>query len=68
MILESHLLPSNADRRRLTWRECAKLQGFPDDHPFQAKTQASFYKQAGNAVCPIVSEVLGLCVLQEMGS
>ena len=56
------------DKRRLTWRECAKLQGFPDDHPFQGKTQTSFYKQAGNAVCPIVSEVLGRCVLQMMDS
>tara|TARA_R110000824_G_scaffold107223_3_gene253280 strand:- start:479 stop:1729 length:1251 start_codon:yes stop_codon:yes gene_type:complete len=55
-------------RRKLTWRECAKLQGFPDDHPFQGKTQVSMYKQAGNAVCPIVSEVLGRCVLQAMGS
>jgi site-specific DNA-cytosine methylase len=56
------------DSRRLTWRECAKLQGFPDDHPFQGKTQSSLYKQVGNAVCPIVSEVLGRCVLQAMGS
>ena len=55
-------------RRKLTWRECAKLQGFPDDHPFQGKTQASFYKQVGNAVCPIVSEVLGRCVQQAMDS
>jgi site-specific DNA-cytosine methylase len=56
------------DNRRLTWRECAKLQGFPDDHPFQGKTQASFYKQVGNAVCPIVSEVLGRCVMTAMDS
>ena len=56
------------ETRRLTWRECAVLQGFPDDHPFQGKTQASFYKQVGNAVCPIVSEVLGRCVLQTMDS
>jgi DNA (cytosine-5)-methyltransferase 1 len=68
VVLESDLLPANVNRRRLTWRECAKLQGFPDDHPFQGKTQASFYKQAGNAVCPIVSEVLGRCVLQAMDS
>ena len=68
VILESDLLSANVNRRRLTWRECAKLQGFPDDHPFQAKTQSSFYKQAGNAVCPIVSEVLGRCVLQAMDS
>tara|TARA_Y100000310_G_scaffold255329_1_gene262708 strand:+ start:1943 stop:3028 length:1086 start_codon:yes stop_codon:yes gene_type:complete len=55
-----------AGRRRLTWRECSVLQGFPDDYPFQGRTQASIYKQVGNAVCPMVSEVLGRCVLKAM--
>jgi DNA (cytosine-5)-methyltransferase 1 len=40
-------------RRRLTVAECAKLQGFPDGHPFQG-TKAEQYKQVGNACCPIV--------------
>lgn len=53
-------------RRRLTWKECALIQGFPDDHPFTGKTQVSIYKQVGNAVCPRVSEVLGRCVLSAM--
>ena len=53
-------------RRRLTWRECAALQGFPGSYPFTGRTQASMYKQVGNAVCPKVSEVLGLCVLKAM--
>lgn len=55
-------------RRRLTWRECAKLQGFPDDHPFQGDTKVSLYRQVGNAVCPVVAEVLGRCVLTVMSS
>ena len=54
--------------RRLTWRECAKLQGFPDDHPFQGDTKASLYRQVGNAVCPVVSEVLAKCILKTMAS
>ena len=53
-------------RRRLTWQECAVLQGFPDDYPFQGRTQASIYRQVGNAVCPKVSEVLARCVMKAM--
>jgi DNA (cytosine-5)-methyltransferase 1 len=35
--------------RKITTRECARLQGFPDDYPFDIPvTQA--YKQLGNAV------------------
>ena len=55
-------------RRRLTWRECAVLQGFPGDYPFEGKTQVSKYKQVGNAVCPKVSEVLGRCILEAMST
>jgi len=55
-----------AGRRRLTWQECAVLQGFPDGYPFSGSTQASIYKQVGNAVCPIMSEVLGRCVMEVM--
>jgi site-specific DNA-cytosine methylase len=50
----------------LTWQECAILQGFPSDHPFTGRTKASIYKQVGNAVCPIVSEVLARCVMEAM--
>ena len=59
---------NHESRRRLTWRECAKLQGFPDDHPFQGDTKVSLYRQVGNAVCPKVSEVLGRCVLRAMNT
>ena len=55
-----------AGRRRLTWKECAVLQGFPDGYPFSGSTQASIYSQVGNAVCPIMSEVLGRCVMEVM--
>lgn len=59
-------LDSLSKLRRLTWRECAKLQGFPDNHPFQGKTKKSLYRQVGNAVCPQVSEVLGKAVIDAM--
>jgi len=42
-------------RRRLTVEECARLMDFPDGHPFQGSKQ-SRYRQAGNAVTPIVAQ------------
>lgn len=42
-------------RRRLTVAECAALQGFPADHPWQG-TKAAQYRQVGNAVPPIVAQ------------
>lgn len=45
-------------RRRLTWQECATLVGFPADYPFQGTTEAR-YRQIGNAVAPVMAEVLG---------
>ena len=55
-------------KRSLTWQECAVLQGFPSDYPFTGRTKASIYKQVGNAVCPIVSEVLARCVMKAMAT
>jgi len=39
------------DLVRLSWRQCAKIQGFPDDYPFSGDIK-SIYKQIGNAVPP----------------
>ena len=50
-------------RRRLTVEECAKLQGFPDDHPWQG-SKSSRYKQVGNAVVPLMAEVVGRAILE----
>lgn len=46
--------------RRLTPRECERLQGFPDDHTLVTGTSDSTrYKELGNAVCVNVSEWVG---------
>jgi site-specific DNA-cytosine methylase len=47
-------------RRRLTWQECAILQGFPLGYPFQGTIRQK-YQQIGNAVPPILARVLGVC-------
>lgn len=49
-------------RRRLDVEECARLQGFPEDYPFQG-TKTARYKQVGNAVPPRLAEVLGAAVV-----
>ena len=49
-------------RRRLTVEECAILQAFPDDHPWQGPKVAR-YRQVGNAVCPPMSEAVGRIVV-----
>jgi DNA (cytosine-5)-methyltransferase 1 len=50
-------------RRRLTWQECAALQGFPEDYPFQGTIEAR-YRQVGNAVPPTLAEVVGRAILE----
>ncbi|MBF4444057.1 DNA cytosine methyltransferase, partial [Vibrio anguillarum] len=37
--------------RKLTPRECARLQGFPEDFIVDVVSQGQIYKQFGNSVC-----------------
>lgn len=65
------LIPQHGKNpRRLTPRECARLQGFPDDFKIVVSdTQA--YKQFGNSVVvPLMSDVAGLLLrkMKEMDS
>lgn len=48
--------------RRLTWRECAALQGFPATWEFTG-TVASRFRQIGNAVQTSVAEAVGRALL-----
>ena len=44
--------------RRLSVRECARVQTFPDDFVFHYKQVADGYKMIGNAVPVLLAEVI----------
>lgn len=51
-------------RRRLTIKECAILQDFPEGHPFQG-TKTEHYRQVGNAVPPTLARVVAEQLLED---
>jgi len=44
--------------RRLSIRECARIQSFPDNHIFYYKNLTAGYKMVGNAVPPYLAYYL----------
>ena len=53
--------------RRLTIRECARIQSFPDDFIFEYTNILDGYKMVGNAVPPLLAEKLARAFAQQMG-
>ena len=53
--------------RRLTARECARLQGFPDDFVFHGSL-SSQYSMIGNAVPPKMAYIIAMEIKKEMES
>lgn len=53
--------------RRLTWRECAALQGFPADWLF-AGNKASRFRQIGNAVPVVFGRILGEALMRVLSN
>lgn len=52
--------------RRLTARECARIQTFPDDFIFKYKTLNDVYKMIGNAVPVNLAYHIGLSIKREL--
>jgi DNA (cytosine-5)-methyltransferase 1 len=52
--------------RRLTVRECARIQTFPDDFIFYYKRISSGYKMAGNAVPVKLAEALAIKIREDI--
>ena len=50
------------DLVRLSWRQCAKIQGFPDDYKFSGDVK-SIYSQIGNAVPPPMMQKVAECIM-----
>ncbi|MCB0564616.1 MAG: DNA cytosine methyltransferase [Phaeodactylibacter sp.] len=54
--------------RRLSVRECARIQGFPDDFVFYYKNLAAAYKMIGNAVPVRLAQVVAAKIKEDMDS
>jgi len=52
--------------RKLTSRECARLQGFPEEFIVDAVSQGQIYKQFGNSVCVKVVEAVAEKMIKAM--
>ncbi|MFH1471406.1 MAG: DNA cytosine methyltransferase [Nanoarchaeota archaeon] len=55
----------HADNRKYTVRECAKFQTFPDNFVFLGSLSQQ-YKQVGNAVPPLLSEMLAATIKKQL--
>ena len=62
---QDNYVTQNNRVRRLTPRECARLQGFPDDFVIPV-SDSQAYKQFGNAVTVNVSRAVAAKVRQEL--
>lgn len=52
--------------RKLTPRECARLQGFPEDFRVNAVSHGQIYKQFGNSVCVAVIRALAIQMVNRL--
>lgn len=69
MGMGGHNVPLIKDRkgiRKLTPRECARLQGFPDSYKLPEIADSHLYKQFGNSVSVPVIEVIAKKMMEAM--
>jgi len=56
----------NTEHRRLSVRECARIQGFPDDFIFKYTDVNHGYKMIGNAVNVDFAEILAKSIMEAL--
>ncbi len=67
MGMGGHNVPIIKDKkgiRKLTPRECARIQGFPDDYKLPELADSALYKQLGNSVSVPVIEAIARQILK----
>jgi DNA (cytosine-5)-methyltransferase 1 len=52
--------------RRLSVRECARIQTFPDEHVFYYKNVLHGYKMVGNAVPQVMAQILATKIFKDL--
>ena len=52
--------------RRLSVRECARIQTFPDDFIFKYQNLSDGYKMIGNAVAVDFAEILAKTIMEDL--
>src|SRR5262249_55491082 len=62
----SHIHYDSAQARMISVREAARLQSFPDGFLF-AGNMGDCFRQIGNAVPPVLAEVIASTVMQSLG-
>lgn len=63
LIDQSHL---GKNPRKLTPRECARLQGFPEDFVIDSVSHTQMYKELGNSVCVRVIDAISTELLKAL--
>ncbi len=59
---KKHFKHISKDLVRMSWRQCAAVQGFPPDYEFSGKIESK-YKQIGNAVPPPLMRKIAECIM-----
>ena len=71
MGLGGHNVPfliQNGRLRKMTERECLRMQGFPEHFNFPELPGNAKYRMIGNSVSPVVSEKIAGAILEELVS
>lgn len=60
--LKNHNEDISENLERLSWRHCARIQGFPEDYEFKGDIKSK-YRQIGNAVPPPLMQKIAECIM-----